>query len=281
MNKTTRTAVGALLQTAQKYDLPYTYVANSVMNKQLSILPDNLPTETPYSKYVGIGIGGLTPRYFDNNTRAELWPQPHDPRHTGFYKQVPFVIRPVSDDLDVTERARFRLRRLIPIDNITYAAYYLRPLNLTNTTASLEYRQVVDGQITSKPWEPSEADQHPVPTPVNPGQVLVTGDDYVASTAKTAFVFTPWDISELINVGNVLFKSENSILISELGICSGTDFESRGDFNGIMLPYTEAVGVQITDFVSVMIPSSYMRAGATVNMDTGSVEPLLALRRSQ
>lgn len=281
MEKTVRTAVGALLQTAQKLNLPYELVPNSVMNRQLGVLPDELPAGTPFSQYVAIGIGGLTTRYFDNNTRAELWPQPHEPKHTGLYNQVPFVMRPLGEDLTAEEAKRFRLRVVTgEIDGVKYAAYYARRLDLRTTVAKLEYRQIVDGQIVARPWSPSADDQHPVPIPVNPGKVLVTGDDYIASTAKTSFKFSDWDMTELVNVGNVLFKSENAIVITELAVCSGLDVESRGTFNGVLLPYTEAVGVQITDFVSTFLPAAYNRAGAAVNMDIGSVEPLLALKNS-
>lgn len=278
MDKTVRSAVGALLQTAQKLNLPYEFVPNSLMNKQLGVLPDELPDQTPWTQYATIGIGGLVTRYYDNNTRAETMPQPHEPRHTGLYKQVPFVMRHLNEDLETAERARFRLRVVQEVDGVKYACYYARALDLRQTRALLEYRQIVDGQIVSMPWEPSPEDQHPRPTAVNPGQVLVTGDDYIASTAKNAFKLTASDMTELVNVGNILFKSENAILLTELALCSGVDVESRAMINGVMQPYTEAVGVQITDFISTFLPVAYQRAGAAINMDIGSVEPLLALR---
>lgn len=278
MEKTVRTAVGGLLQTAQKLKLPYDFVDNSIMNKQLGILPDELPTQIPWTQYVTIGIGGLGARYFDNNTRAEIWPMPHSVKDTGMYRQVPFVMRAVGEDLTSVEAQRFRLRTIETVDGVQYACYYARKLDTSVTNARLEYRQIVDGQIISTPWEPSPSDQHPVPPVVNPGQVLETGDDYIAATAKSAFVFTPWDVTELVNVGKILFKSETSIILTELALCSGEDFEFRGSFNGVMRNYMEAVGVQINDFVSTFMPAAFQRAGAAINLDIGTVEPLLALR---
>lgn len=277
MEKTIRTVIGGKLQTAQKLNRPYEFAPNSIMNKVVGVLPDALPGETPWTQYAAIGIGGLSVRYFDNNTRATPWPQPHEPTDTGMFRQVPYVMRPVNQGLTAAERSRFRLRTIETRDGVKYECWWLRPLDLRDTTVRTEYRQIVDGQVVSTPWEPSAADQHPTPRAINPNQVLVTGDDYVASTAKTTFRFNSWDMTELVNVGSVLFKDEQAILLTELAACSGVDFESRGDFNGIMLPYTEAIGVQITDFVSTFLPSAFNRAGASINMDIGSVEPLFKL----
>lgn len=280
MEKSVRTAIGAKLQTAQKLKLPYTFDDNSVMNKQLNILPDELPNQTPWTQYVGIGIGGLSARFIGNQNRIELFPFPHDPRHTGFFNQIPWVIRPVASDLSTSERVNYRLRKKIQVGSDTYVAYYLRKLNTAGMSVRLEYRVIQDGNVTSTPWEPSVDDQHPTPLVVNPGQVLTTGDDYVASTAKSLIQFTPWDIAELVNVGRVLYNSETAITVSELALLSGVDFETTGDFNGAQLPITEAVGVQINDFVSTLVPTNYTQAGAGIDLDIGSTEPLLALKTS-
>lgn len=281
MNKSVHTAIGALLQDAQKLKLPYTLAPNSVMNKALQVYPDDLPASTPWVQYAAIGIGALSAnRAGANGSRLELKPIPHQTSHTGLYQQIPFVIRPIAADLSTTERQRFRLRKISTIRGEVCASYYLRVLDLSQTQARLEYRVIEDGTVTSTPWEPTADDQFPTPWTVNPGQVLVTGDDYIATTAKSTFSFTPWDMNELINVGVRLFDSDNSIIVSELAICSGVDADKLGDFNGVPLQYREALGVQITDFVSTFVPAAFNTDGASINLDIGSVEPLLALKSS-
>lgn len=280
MDKSVRTAIGAKLQTAQKLKLPYEFEPNSVMNAQLGILPNETPAETPWCQYVAIGIGGMAVNLVDNNRRVEFQPIPHDPRHTGMYDQIPFVVRPVTDDLEVSERARFRLRRVREINGILYAEYFLRKMDFTDTVVNLEYRQIIDGQVKSDVWHPTADDQYPKAPRVNPGQVLVTGDDYVASSAKNTFRFSSWDMQELLNVGRVLFKSEAAITLTELAICSGVDYQTRYDFNGMSLPFIESIGTQITDFVSTLIPVQFQQSGASVNLDIGSTEPLLAIKNS-
>lgn len=281
MEKSVRTAIGALIQTAQKHKLPYEYAPNSIMNQALDVYPDRLPGTNviPHSQYIAIGVGGLTAN-FSQDGSLELWPIPHDPRHTGLYTQVPFVIRAYNQDLSAQERSRFRMRKIVEIAGVRYVFYYLRKHDLVNVRARLEYRVIKDGVVTSSPWAPKPEDQFPPRPKVNPGQVWVTGDDYVAASAKSTVNFSDWDISELVNVSNILYGPNKIMTVSEMGICSGMDEQLLGDFNGAQLQYTEAIGVQITDFVSTLLPPAYNRTGAAVNLDTGSSEPLLRLRTS-
>lgn len=279
MDKSVRTAIGAKLQTAQKLNRPYVFEANSIMNQQLNILPNEVPDTTPWCQYVAIGIGGMTTRQ-PNGSPIEFVPIPHDPRHTGMYRQIPFVIRPVTDDLQTNERSRFRLRRVRSVNGVDHAEYFLRRIDFTQTAVDLEYRQIVDGQVVTNIWHPIPDDQYPAPIQVNPGQVLITGDDYVSSSAKNTLAFSNWDMLELLNVGRVLFQSEAAITVTELAICSGLDFPTVGNFNGANLAYNESIGVQITDFISTFIPVQFQQAGASVNLDIGSTEPLQALKNA-
>lgn len=279
MEKSTRTGIGALIQTAQKHNLAYYYAPNSVMNKALEVFPDRLPDSTylPYSQYLAIGDGAMTATNTEGGD-VELWPIPHEPRHTGLYKQLPWVIRAINKDLSVAERARFRMRKIIDIGGVKYVAYYLRKMDFSKTKASLEYRVIKDGVVTTSPWEPQPSDQFPPRPKVNPGQVYVTGDDYIAATAKSRVELSIWDISELVNVSNILKGVNKLMTITEMAVCSGKDETVPGDFNGQIVNYTEAIGVQITDFLSTLLPPAFNRNGAALNLDTGSTEPLLALR---
>lgn len=280
MDKSVRTAIGALQQTCAKTNLPYTYLPNSVMNVALNIHPDERPPSSfiPWSRYVCIGIGGLTSRFLADG-RMELVPIPHEPRHTGLYDQVPWVIRDLDNDLPVAERVRYRLRKIIQVGPVNKIAYYARLIDYSKSNAQLEFRTVQDGIISSDLWEPDADDQFPKRPVINPGQTYVTGDDYVAATAKTRFEFTKQDMAELNNVGNILYNNPMAMTISELAICSGQDAELEGVFGGTRLMYTDAIGVQITDFVSTLVSPLFQSDGAAINLDIGSTEPLLELRQ--
>lgn len=278
MEKSTRSALGALLQTAQKFGKPLEIVKNSTLNQKFGVFEDILPdpTDDLAVRYVAIGNGGHRTEVGKDNL-ALFNSIPHMPRHTSLYKHMPFIMRPADNDLIAAERVNYRLRKEIDINGTRYAAYYLRKLDLLNTTPTLEYRTVVDGAVTSTPWEPSLDDLNPTPPLINPNQVMTTGDDYIAATARVPLVFTEAETSELINVATILYGDPGYAIISEVALCSGIDKLLSGSFNGVSMNYTEAIGVQVNDFLATLFVAPFQTKGVTIDLDAGSVEPLLVL----
>ena len=62
-----------------------------------------------------------------------------------------------------------------------------------------------------------------------------------------------------------------------MGLCSGVDRMVSGSFNGNAMNYTEAIGVQINDFLATLFVAPFQTNGVTIDLDAGSVEPLLVL----
>ena len=122
---------------------------------------------------------------------------------------------------------------------------------------------------------PSLADLSPAKPiiPVN-GNITSTGN-YLASTAKIEFVLTEAEITELLNACNIIYGSDNYAFISEIGLCSGVDRSLMGNFNGPPMAYTEAIGVQIMNFISTAIPAYALSTSITQTIDVGSTSPLL------
>ena len=105
--------------------------------------------------------------------------------------------------------------------------------------------------------------------------MLTTTGDYIAATAKVPFILLENDIDELLNVANVIYGDPNYAIISELGLCSGVDRIVTGDFNGVSTSYTDAIGVQIVDFMSVFYPVAFSNKQVNLTLDVGDVSPLL------
>ena len=278
MEKSTRSALGALLQTAQKFGKPVELVNNSTLNQKFGVFDDILPdpTDDLAVRYVAIGNGGHKSEIGKDNL-ALFNSIPHQPRHTSLYKHMPFIMRPADADLIAAERVNYRLRKEIMVNGVKYAAYYLRKLDLTTTTPALEYRTTTNGIVTSTPWEPSLDDLNPTPPLVNPNQVMTTGDDYIAASARVPLVFNAAETAELINVATLLYGNPGYAIVSEVGLCSGVDRMVSGSFNGNAMNYTEAIGVQINDFLATLFVAPFQTNGVTIDLDAGSVEPLLVL----
>lgn len=276
MENTVRTVHGAYLQSSQLLGLPHVIQDNTSLNQKFNIHKDVSISSVDQLalRYVTIGNGGHK-MVMGTNGIPYTEPVQHTPRHAGLYNHLPFVLRLPSEDLTIAERAKYRLRRLETHDGVVYVAYYLKVLDLSTTTPQLELRVVQDNVTTSSPYQSTLADLNPTPLAIQPGGVLTATGDYIATTSKVPFVLEEADIDEFLNVANIIYGSENYAIISELGICSGVDRNVPGDFNGVLTNYTDAIGVQIVDFLSVFYPAAFSNKNIKLTLDVGSVEPLL------
>lgn len=279
MTKVVRSAYGALLQTRMLLNKPYVAMTHSTLNEKLNVFPDVLPAETDVIglKYFCIGNKGL--RYTSNaDGTPKLENVPHLPKHSGLYNEVPFVLRLPSNDLDAVTRLKYRLRKLVTINSVTYVAYYLKALDVSATVPRLELRVVQDqNNITSTPFEYSATDLFPEQPNITNNTVLTTGDTYLAASAKVTVTLEQFDIDELLNVSTIMYGDTGSLSISEIGLVAGSDKSVTGDFNGVQRGYIDAIGTVITNFIPTLFPPSVANGNFGLALDVGSIEPLLVL----
>jgi hypothetical protein len=278
MQHIVRSAAGANLQTCQLLKKPLVLLENSTLNQKFNIQKDTIPADSDIFSMQYLTIGNMGHRMLlGSNNIPYPSPVQHLPEHSGLYNHIPFVLRLPNEDLTPQERIRYRLRRMEQHDGTTYVAYYGLVMDLTLTQPKLELRVVDGDNVTSTPFAYTLDNLNPTQPTIPPGQGLVTGSDYIASTAKVPFKLTADDVVELLNVANILYGDENYAIISEIGVCHGVDRVVTGDFNGQSASYTEVIGCQITTFVSSFFALPFMNTGVDVTFDVGSVEPLLTL----
>ena len=273
-----RTAVNALMQTSIYLKKPHVLLPNTTLN-QLHGIRENevlLENEMPSMRYIAIGNKGhRTEAGIDGINISR--PIPHETTHTGMYNQLPFVLKLPSEDLSATERDKYRLRKVVTINGVTYIAYYLKVLNLSNTVPKLELRTTEDGVTTSSSFEFAPSSLKPAMPLIGSNQVLVTSGDAVAATARIKFEITAQDAEELREVARIIYSDENYAIVSELSTVTGVDRIVTGEVNGVNIQYNEVIGAQIASFMSTYYPFSILRNGAEIDLDIGNVEPLLAL----
>lgn len=276
MDNNVRSIYGAYLQTCALLGLNVDIKPNSTLNQKFDLFPNEIfnSGETPTVKYLTIGNGGHTASMGVDGLPL-INPVPHSPRHAALYNHLPFIIREVGEDLTPGERLLYRLRVPRTIDGVNYMCYYAKVLDLSLVEPKIELRNNTDGIITATDFTPSLADLNPVKPviPVN-GNITSTGN-YLASTAKIEFVMNEAEITELLNACNIIYGSDNYAFISEIGLCSGVDRTLMGNFGGPPSAYTEAVGVQIMNFISTAIPAYALSTSITQTIDVGSTSPLL------
>jgi hypothetical protein len=276
MDNNVRSIYGAYLQTCALLGFNVDIKLNSTLNQKFDLFPNEIfnTGETPTVKYLTIGNGGHTASMGVDGLPL-INPVPHSPRHAALYNHLPFIIREVGEDLTPGERLLYRLRVPRTIDGVNYMCYYAKVLDLSMVEPKIELRNNTDGIITATDFTPSLADLNPVKPviPVN-GNITSTGN-YLASTAKIEFVMNEAEITELLNACNIIYGSDNYAFISEIGLCSGVDRSLMGNFGGPPSAYTEAVGVQIMNFISTAIPAYALSTSITQTIDVGSTSPLL------
>jgi hypothetical protein len=276
MQEIVRTAYGASLQTSELLNLPLVVKQYTTLNEKFNIHDDIQLADTDNAKlgYYVIGNGGHRFNVGVNNI-AKPEPIQHLPRHAALYNHIPFIMRPVSSDLTPTERLKYRLRRIETHNAIQYVVYYGKVLNLSSTVSRLELRVVNNGSVTVTNFTPTVDDLNPTPPPINTGSVLTTTGDYIAASAKVNIILTAAEISEIMDVSNILYGDPNYAIVSELGLCSGVDKVVQGNFNGTNSNYTDTIGMQICSFISVFYPLAFINDTVNIGLDIGSVEPML------
>lgn len=279
MENIIRTVQGAKLQTSQLLGTPLVIDPHSTLNEKFNIHADLLLTanDKPTIKYIAIGNGGHAMAVGSNNI---TYPKPiqHTPRHAALYNQLPFVLRLPNNDLTAAEVTKYRLRKNLVVNGVTYIAYYLKLLDLTATHPQLELRSVTNGVTTATGYTPTVGDLNPTPPVLPSTGVVSTTGDYIAATAKVPFIMSPSDISEFLNVCNIIYGDVNYGIVSELALCSGVDRSVTGIFRGTSLGYNDAIAVQVVSFINTIFAANFANAGWSISLDVGSLESLLTLQ---
>lgn len=272
-----RSIYGANLQTSQLLGIPFTVVPSSTLNEKFNIVPSIQPnaTDMPRMRYVCIGNGGHKMKTTGTNTLQVPEPLQHDPTDAALFSHLPFVLRPVSNDLSTTERARYALRRTETHGGSDYFAYYLRRMDLTSVTSQMEYKNVSSAGVSTTPFQPDSDNLNPVAAVINTGGAVTTSGAYVTASARVSFILDSFDVSEILNAANVKYGSEDYAIISEIGLTSGIDKTvSVFDGTGTSFNFNEVIAAQVANYISSFHALKFTSNGVNTLFDVGATEPL-------
>jgi len=282
MEKLTRTCYGARLESALYQRTPLTFDENTTLNEKFGILANVYPPSNQYTavRYFAIGVGGHSFTMGANNM-PKLEILQHKPTDAALFNHIPFVMREPTNDLDVTTRGNYALRRQETHNGVPYICYYLKRLDMTSVAPQLIYKTVNDaGDTTATPWKPDSSVLNPVPSPLADNGVNVTTGDYIAATALNQISFSQADIEELRNVGNILFGDPAYVIISEMALVSAIDHAvpvvgaGNTTFN-----FNEVIAAQVCNFVGTAYPIAMINSGIEVALDVGATEPIWSLQQ--
>lgn len=279
MDNIVRTVYGSYLQSCQLLGLPFALATNSTLNEKFGVQAGVLPNSgvLPTCRYFAIGNGG----HKLSVTNGLYIPEPiqHMTTDAALYNHLPFVLREPSNDLTQAQQANYALRVQEVHNGVNYIAYYLKRIDFTNVAASMQYKTVnSDGSITTTPFVPTTANLNPTPPNLSPTGVNVVTGDYVMASAPVPITLTADDVTEILNVANIIYGDPNAAIVSEIALCSGVDkVISVGGSGQPSFNFNEAIAVQVDSFINTFYALNFSQDGVDNIVDCGAVEPLYKL----
>ena len=276
MENVVPTIYGSELQAAQFFGIPYAIRPFTTLNEKLGIQASAVvPVNSyPTCKYFSIGRGGHSMTLGEDNQPLIVENQ-HKSSDASTFIPMPFVLRQLDNDLTQAERAKYALRSTTKVNDVDYIAYWLRRIDMSAVATSLQYRKNENGVVTVTAFTPTADNLSPVPPDIATTGVNVITGDYLAVVAKLNLSMDAAEIEELVNVAQVLKGSDRYAVISEIGLCTGFDKTITVSTGGSSsFNFLEAIGVQISNFISCMEPAKYINSGFNKVLDVGTNEPL-------
>lgn len=298
MRSIVRLGMGSLFQLATAIGAPIIPQANSTLNEAINN-PDVVPfqpaiptagmefaddynyqTDSKNNKlqYIAIGSGGHYNITNSTNGRPKMGTKPHKARDTGFFDMMPFVCKPLTGDLTVEERANYRLRKVVEINGVLYAAYFLRYMDLSASSISQNIVKKDKGVTTSVPYKPTIND-------LVPRDPVISGSNdgtYIQTLIQADISFSSTEAQWLREVAELWYGDANDAIVSEIAICSGVDkpITSRYPPSGNQTPQQiasalkEAQAVQIAIVESVYHAMTFNNGSVTEKIYIGTEDPL-------
>lgn len=281
----TRTVLGAYLQTHNLLGKTLNLLDHSTLNEKFGILSPLANDDyyildgerNPTLKCIVIGNGGHTVIVGPDSIP---YTSPYQHRCTDFalFNHIPFAMRllPAEDGevVGTFVRADYCLRKEEEHGGDMYAVYYgMRIPNPEDTNITIKNFTVIAGE-TQPPtnFVPTFEDNlEPTPPELPDEGVITTTADYVAVSAILQLILTPDKIEELKNVAQILYGNEDLAIISEIGVCTGADWDLNSPAN-----FTEVKACQIFTHIVTYHSASHVNNGLDINLELGATEPLLS-----
>jgi len=190
------------------------------LNEALDVLPLVEPnTISVHDTFcIGIGIGGHYTRK-DNNDRI-ITNIPHKATDVSLYKPVPFIIRKREDDIDSTERSKYRFRIFINKDGVEYVAYYLKVVNIEDSETVVETDN--NGVATTDSYTPSYNNLHPGFVPDDENNLPRSNVRYINGSNVSVEINQEEQV-EIKDAVRILYGNENYSILSEMALYAGID----------------------------------------------------------
>lgn len=276
MYATVKTIYHTNLELLKALEKPFTAIEHSTLNEKFDIEPNRLVTEGTYPKlqYIAIGRGGHRGRMAgDGSTLIDILQ--HNIKHAALYEHIPFIMRPVDNDLHASVRQNYGMRRLEEYNGTSYFVYYLKKVDYDSSYPEIQELTVSDGEVTTDEYVPLPAQLNPSPIPYSNINANDSTGKHVSVQSTIDIVLSENDISEIISAVEIIYGDVGYATISEIATVTAEVQTVDTTAGGVNLSYDEAVCAQIANFIPANIDLKFTTKEVSNQYTLGNVSPYI------
>lgn len=221
--ETKPTIYGAVIDTCLRHDLPYEPLPYWTINDRYQIHNQTVVPNTAKLKvgWYAAGIGGTnTVKSTGGLEKRES--NPVRVQDAGLYKPLPFIVRPINNDLTAPERANYGMRaKIVGVGNIEYWAYYLRPMTLTSVMPVIKKNTIDNGNSTITDFIAASENNAPIVPTIPVGQAISTNGIYYTPSFFLDLSMSDSEFFEYQNAAELIYGDAGYGYVSEIGIVAG------------------------------------------------------------
>lgn len=262
-----RTIYGLDLELTRLAGKQYNVIDNTSLNEKFNVLTEEAVPENVYPtlKYFAIGVGEVD--IIESNTGYSY--SKHSPVDAALFKHIPFVMKPLDEDLLPSEQERYRFRKIETHNGINYACYYLRAIETFELKDDF-YKVSTSEGLSGLSIFDTNTDILLNPIPKDRSRHVLDPDtaEYILKVMKIEFSLTNTEITDLREVLTLLQYTENNI--TEIGLCTGIDKVVDGSVEATCVQISHHVGVNIELAIYLNNNNSFLRS-----IELGGGEPMI------
>lgn len=268
MSKNTQPTIHhSKLEGLRSLGVAFDFDEHSTLNEHFSVLiNEGLPGGYPLTQYLAIGRGGHRNRGASMTDSLH-----HSPTDARLFEHVPFIVRPVANDLTPTERQSYRMRTVRTYSGTQYAVYWLKRVDLSGSRPKTSIVTISGGRITNTtPYVPPTTSQTPTPITISNNNVNLADGRYLSVETEVVLELNANDVQEIIAACQIVFGNISYATISEVAICAG--FE-KAITSGGSVPVNEVTHCQVMSFDSPIVPLQGHPKQATFSYGLSNLMP--------
>lgn len=145
---------------------------------------------------------------------------PHKATDSGLFLPMPLLVRPITSDLTGEQKAKYRLRTTMAINNVLYAVYWGMIYDYSSSEIIESIETVEDGKVSSStPYSPTANDLRPQKEDISQTATNI----YLRTHAGIDMAFTTEQVEDIVAACELMYGSAEKAVISEIAFCFGLD----------------------------------------------------------